>query len=290
MSNSVNTFEKSELSLLEQAKLKYENLPIGTVIQGVSYKGTLVKKAELSLSNYGDVWIKNDCIKENLHIDVYRDGKWAETSKIVESLKLPIVGKVYDSIPEYLEVIGKYFVENDQIGKIYKTSEPFPNYLQECSNKNFYNWLRVYNTRWFKPSTKEAYDKQFLLTDFAIKTHPVTPEECISHYVIEIGDWVISKNKDKPKEELVVGFHFANVMKLQGREDQYCHISNYKLVRKANTQTTTINKKPDISSAIQIGNDNTTNIVIPKSASVVLKNTENEVKIKINQTKTIKIN
>jgi hypothetical protein len=126
------------------------------------------------------------------------------------------------------------------------------------------------------------------------------PEECINNDVIEVGDFVNWEDSGTFNKENYEGYEIWKIKEekfwiiYQNAKEDYqnypLNIEGLKITKKANTQTTTINKKPDISSAIQIGNDNTTNIVIPKSASVVLKNTENEVKIKINQTKTIKIN
>jgi hypothetical protein len=139
----------------------------------------------------------------------------------------------------------------------------------------------------------DSYNDNIVASSMALLTSQINND------VIEVGDFVNWKNSGTFNKENHEGYE---IWKIKGdnfwiiyqnaKEDcqNYpLNIEGLKIIKKANTQTTTINKKPDISSAIQVGND-VTNIVIPKSASVVLKNTENEVKIKINQTKTIKIN
>jgi len=43
-------------------------------------------------------------------------------------------------IPRYVKVKPGYFVEEDQVGLIYDTNKPFPNYLTHCKD---YNWEEV---------------------------------------------------------------------------------------------------------------------------------------------------
>lgn len=74
---------------------------------------------------------------------------------------LNLAKETLEEVPEYVEVLPGYFVETDQIGKIYKTSEPFPTHLKCCSNLTWGKELeKNKDNKYFKPSTKEAYDKQ----------------------------------------------------------------------------------------------------------------------------------
>ena len=66
-------------------------------------------------------------------------------------------------IPEYVEILSGYFVEKNQIGKIYKITDPFPKHLLHCQNYDWDDFLKHKDV--FKPSTKEAYDAQFVVKE-----------------------------------------------------------------------------------------------------------------------------
>lgn len=208
-------------------------------------------------------------------------------------------------IPEYLEVLQRFFCEKDQIGKIYKTTEAFPIHLKYCQKLN---WEEAYlkNQSCFKSSTKEAYEAQFLLTK-GIQYEKVS-DNYTSNYItgvnpyqnetIEIGDFVNWTNSGTFDKKDFLGYEVWKISKnnfwiiYNCKKEEYqnypLNIQGLKIIKKAKNNTTHVNKKVDISSPIQVGNE-VTNITIPKSASVVLKNTENEVKIKINLKQTIKL-
>lgn len=273
--------QKQELSLLEQAKLKYS--------EGIKFKTMLSNNTHISK---GTICSANDFeismnIEKNLGYSnavVYKNGKWAE-----------IVKQEDNSIPEYVECINTSWFGKDRstLGNIYKFPEITLDNGQILKlNKEFEIWKNT-----FKPSTKEAYDSQFLLTDFTIKTHPVTPEECINNDVIEVGDEVeLIKTPhagyDLGDKAIIQEVSSSNDFKVYRKGTNEivggCNFKGHWKITKKKHSNTTVNKQLDISSAIQVGNE-VTNITIPKSASVVLKNTENEVKIKINQKLTIKI-
>ena len=80
------------------------------------------------------------------------------------------------TIPEYVEVLAGFFLEKDQIGKIYKTSDSFPKHLQHCT---VYTWQGVCTNdqkKYFKPSTKEAYEAQ------------IAPKSLVGRYVKALVD------------------------------------------------------------------------------------------------------
>lgn len=62
------------------------------------------------------------------------------------------------NIPEYVECVKTFFAEAGQVGKIFKTSSPFPNF-KFCENLTWVGVLEA-NPEYFKPSTKEAYEAQ----------------------------------------------------------------------------------------------------------------------------------
>lgn len=226
-----------ELSLLEQAKLKY---PIGTRFicpyfksDCLKGKGNLVDHHNLTISESGDI------TGSGMYYLRYKN-QWAEI--VQESPKLPIVGKVYDSSFQYVECICSY--TGKEVGKIYEVYDSPDWFKTKQTIKKFMsfgNW-----TAWFKPSTYSEYLKQ---------QNSITPEECINNDVIEVGDEVeliktphagyyigdrciIQKVKNsndfevykKGTTEIVGGCNFKG---------------HWKITRKANTQTTTINKKVD---------------------------------------------
>ena len=63
-------------------------------------------------------------------------------------------------IPEYVEVLKGFFLEVEQIGKIYKTPDPFPTHLDCCSTFLWENVLIGHNKQFFKPSTEKKYNLQ----------------------------------------------------------------------------------------------------------------------------------
>lgn len=97
--------------------------------------------------------------------------------------------KPISSIPEYVEVKAHFFVEKEEIGKIYKTSDPFPTHLKECSK---FTWEKVFkdgNGKYFPASTKEAYDSQFKAKE------PVMEKEAIHCKTQEEWDIVTNFHK-----------------------------------------------------------------------------------------------
>lgn len=274
---------KQELSLLEQAKLKYsEGIKFKTMLSGNIHisKGTIFSANDFEISMN---------IEKNLGYSnavVYKNGKWAE-----------IVKQENNSIPEYVECI-KTFSNNYIVGKIYKTRNG--NVIGEEGDAPAIYGL---NKDRFPISTKEAYLKQEGKTEWSQFTNNFQSNSCnisvdpYKNEEIEVGDLVeiISEYDNSTKlpkgskyvvEEIIensAGFWYR---KIKGSPSG-AKLTSIKLIKKKHSNTT-VNKQLDISSAIQVGNE-VTNITIPKSASVVLKNTENEVKIKINQKLTIKI-
>lgn len=67
-----------------------------------------------------------------------------------------------EDIPEYVEVLGGF--DSTQTGKIFKTSDKFPSHLAGWNYGNWKETLRLHG-KYFKSSTKEAYDAQFVKYD-----------------------------------------------------------------------------------------------------------------------------
>lgn len=63
----------------------------------------------------------------------------------------------------YVKNIKKWFVEEEELGKIYDTEQKFPKHLAHSSTSNWDTVLemnRNSNGLWFIPSTKQEYNKQ----------------------------------------------------------------------------------------------------------------------------------
>lgn len=245
--------KKEELSLLEQAKLKY---PKGTKYIS-SYIGN---KAEVT----GDLEYiaKSDQITDGNGGSVYLKGKWAE---IVEK-------SVNQEISEYVECLEDGLDRTK--GKIYKVISSLGNNFTVEDDKSENTWNKNFlKCNVFKLSTKEAYEAQLLLgnnlvenAEIVHQNYPVTPEECFNNETIEIGDLVEIITDDtryynysgKPK-----GYKF--IVRDFNQDNSYARefvgkkigvsLLGLKLIKKANNTTTHINKKPDIPSVIQVGNE-----------------------------------
>jgi len=142
--------------------------------------------------------------------------------------------------PEYVECINSKFHGNHKVtvGKIYT----FPNIIFNNGeklnlNNNFNVWLKE-----FKPSTKEAYNLQF------IKQQPLLPEDCYSQDVIEIGDEVeiitsVSNNWYKIGETYKVVKISQDKIHIDNATSYWIDRKDCKLTKKANQ--TTNHKKVD---------------------------------------------
>lgn len=172
---------------------------------------------------------------------------WTSSSNYNRPLKtISDIGiTIEDSIPEYVEVLEGYFTETEQIGKIYKTSEPFPNHLEYCSNKTIYNWNNVLkkHPQKFEPSTKKAYDLQQNSNTIEVGDE-VTP---FKRSNANWGNFEINKKyivKNFVDSELLPSKKWLNFT-----DSSYVPIEDCKLIKKTNS-TTNYHKKADDSSLI----------------------------------------
>lgn len=129
-------------TILKEAKKRY---PVGCSFYSAKYN-------TLSTVSHGKVEVYLDGIMiDNCYC--WKDNKWAEI------VSLP---KKVEDIPEYVEVLGGF--DSTQTGKIFKTSDKFPSHLAEWNYGNWKETLRLHG-EYFKSSTKEAYDAQFVKYD-----------------------------------------------------------------------------------------------------------------------------
>lgn len=66
-------------------------------------------------------------------------------------------------IPKYVKVKPNYFIEKEEIDKIYDTSKPFPTHLKHCESKTWQEVLIGKNScKFFIPINYEEYQKTFI--------------------------------------------------------------------------------------------------------------------------------
>ncbi len=152
--------EPTKEELLAEAKRRY---PIGTKVKEPFNLSAMhapplystVDKDDHRVGTYEGtaIWVGANNDKHN--IVVYSGGKWAE-----------IVKKAEQTHPEYVECITKGTGAIWVVGQVYKTDEKqsdYPNRLAIIGANdhlyNVYKWDISPENR-FKPSTKEAYDRQ----------------------------------------------------------------------------------------------------------------------------------
>jgi len=97
----------------------------------------------------------------NMRLATSEEKHWLETCIIADKL-IPFEEAMKSFIPEYVECIKVWTGKSkSEIKKIYKTLEE-PEF-------SIHNWNTIYNginiTKYFKPSTKEAYDAQFVVKE-----------------------------------------------------------------------------------------------------------------------------
>lgn len=61
------------------------------------------------------------------------------------------------NIPRFVQVKEGFFIEKEEIGKIYDTTKPFPTHLKYCE---YHTWERTFteNSRFFQEITFPAED------------------------------------------------------------------------------------------------------------------------------------
>jgi hypothetical protein len=109
-------------------------------------------------------------------------------------------------IPEYLELLPDYCTELN--GTIFKTSEPYkkptPLWKNALSWQDFWDSLSIeYRKKYFKASTKEEYEKQYIRPKFITDVDPIvksTPPTSLQDYLNSIPDTFTGDLEGFPKE------------------------------------------------------------------------------------------
>lgn len=201
--------------------------------------------------------------------------------KYVKALeaKLPVTGKVFNSTPEYV----KWTNQKDKsytYGKIYKVEKNGT--VTFDSGDTCCESMPAHSLSSFVPATKKEFLEQQNwyngvilgnLTETGVQIYDTSAGiDPYMNNVIEVGDEVeviipcgtgskaIGDRFIVTKIQEVYLSKFGNCTGLMGEDDFYESKNHCKLTKKkANHQTTTVSsKKPDISSAIQVGNTITT--------------------------------
>lgn len=142
--------DNSMEDLLEEAKKRY---PIGTTI-----KCLVLNRPVIIISHNSNMKSENDNIYFKVngnHTLVHRKGKWSE-----------IVTESKQEYPEYVELLENWSSDDEFIGEIFEMStlnnlSKFTHAPSKIDFRNkMSNWIKE---DYFKPSTKEAYDRQELL-------------------------------------------------------------------------------------------------------------------------------
>lgn len=188
------------------------------------------------------------------------------------------------SIPEYVRAFCSHSNQFTK-DKIYKTIEgtsaTWIRLIDDVGDKN-----GAQKSYYFIDSTKEEFDKQEYLKGYRESAKPIFQEN-ISIYnygvdpyqneIIEIGDEVEVFRKSPNNDYIYhcIGY-IGKILRINGNsnfdfEDGYCEYQDScKLHKKANKNNTIQQQKPDISSAIQVGNDVTVlDVFKPKQSKLM---------------------
>ncbi len=147
-----------------------------------------------------------------------------------------------------------------------------------------------------EPSCTTYWKPQRNVGGYLMGSDPYRTVFNLQNEKIEVGD-TVEVTKEVAGNDAKVGVmgvveridttKIPYLIKLPNGQTSWC--INAKLISKTHTNTSTYERKPAISLAIELGNESTINVVIPKSPSITLKNIEKEVKINVKIQKTVKI-
>jgi hypothetical protein len=217
--------------------------------------------------------------------------------------KLPITGKVYDSVPEYYKYIAHDSSQNFTEGKIYKCRKPMDLEAPEnfIDDKGLKNGFCGSNYKNFTPSTEAEYLSQEGKSKCVMHTGSyVTGIDPYMNETIEVGDEVeIHTNSQggNPIGSKVIISELDSYdedggkvwyTERQGETAKYVHSEKYlKLIKKANHQTTTVSSKRVDCISPQV-NTNLSSLIKIRNSKPLQK--LERTRLIIQKTKTIKLN